>query len=278
MKLEFAGVWGISKNHLKILETIEKMTNTREYIPVSSVKRRVGIKANFYELAYDLVNLKFLTYLDNKYKLSISGHDCLAINFLRMEGLRAMGTNIGIGKESDIYLGDFNGVGAAIKIFRLGRTSFRNVSDRDLKNDENWLSLNRECCKRELKFLNMFKDMEVPRVLAYNRHALVMKIYDYEMLYRIKIANCEIISQKIFKFIYNLWIRGYVHGDLNEFNIMVKDDDILVLDFPQCISISDKRAPEYLKRDVECIRRYFLKKNFYKCDTSLIDPILQSFN
>lgn len=275
MKLDFSGVWGITSEHLKVLETAEKLSTDREYMSVSILKRKTNVKADFNELAMDLVNLKFLTYRDNKYKLSISGHDCLAINALRRSGLEAMGSNIGIGKESDVYLGVFKKKNVAIKIFRLGRTSFQKVEERCLKKDENWLELNRESCRCEVRFLQLFEELNVPRLMGYNRHVLVMKMYNYNMLYQIKIDNCEVISQKIFDFIYNIWQKGYVHGDLNEFNIMINGDKILVLDFPQCIKNTDRRAAEYLKRDIECIHKYFWKKNFYSCDHSVLNNIIE---
>ena len=57
------------------------------------------------------------------------GYDFLAIKAMLNRGsLTALGRKIGIGKESDIYLAcNEEGTQMALKIHRLGRTSFTNV-------------------------------------------------------------------------------------------------------------------------------------------------------
>ena len=64
-------------------------------------------------------------------------------------------------------------------------------------------------------------------------------------------------------FIYKLGENGLIHGDFNEFNILLninKPDEIVVIDFPQMISIHHSEAENYFKRDVQCVKNYFLKK------------------
>ena len=58
--------------------------------------------------------LKFIQCFGSTFKLSLSGFDCVAINKLREMGLNQMGSPIGIGKESDIYLGQFKKQDVAI--------------------------------------------------------------------------------------------------------------------------------------------------------------------
>ena len=53
---------------------------------------------------------------------------------------------------------------------------------------------------------------------------------------------------------------GLIHGDFNEFNILISEEGKLtVIDFPQCISSSHLNGKEYFERDVECLYRYFDK-------------------
>lgn len=275
MKLESDGVWTITKNHLQILDAAEALSSTHEYIPIDTLKGRARARASFHDLALDLVRLKFLTYKDKMYKLSISGLDCLAINTLRRRGLRAMGSNIGIGKESDIYHGEYRGRPVAIKIHRLGRTSFRKVEERGLKDDSSWFALNKESCRRECDFLALLAGPDVPELIDHSRHVIVMELLDYDTLYRVKVDNPDVISTKMMAFVRKMWDIGYVHGDFNEFNVMVRGDDIKVLDFPQCIPVTDPKATAYLKRDIECVHKYFWKKNFYVCDDSIMKDVLK---
>lgn len=55
--------------------------------------------------------------------------------------------------------------------------------------------------------------------------------------------------------------HGLIHGDFNEFNLMVNElgTKLTVIDFPQCISVKHPNAKSYFDRDVECIYKYFDK-------------------
>jgi len=274
MKLNSDRVWTITPKHLKILEAAEELNKTHPHIPVNTLRAKSNVRGEFNDLIVDLVEDKLITYRDKMYKLSISGMDCLAITALRRKGLDAMGTPIGIGKESDIYFGVFNKKDVVIKIHRLGRTSYMKVDERNFKNDRNWYELNKENCKREAEFLGLFGDLDVPRVIASERHAIVMELLGYDTLYRVRVENPEIVSRKMFEFIRRLYEKGYVHGDFNEFNVMVLGDNIKVIDFPQCIPLRDEKARDYLKRDIECVHSYFWRKYFLICDDSALRDII----
>jgi len=48
--------------------------------------------------------------------------------------------------------------------------------------------------------------------------------------------------------------HGLVHGDFNEFNLMISDDEVItMIDFPQMVSTSHINAKFYFERDVKCI-------------------------
>lgn len=274
MRLDSDSVWNISFEQLDILKAAERLSNNHVYIPISLLRSRSKPTNRFNELARELTERKFLTYKDKMYKLSISGQDCLAINALRLRGLQAMGSPIGIGKESDIFYGEYKGAKVAIKVHRLGRTSFRRVEERNLKDTKSWFAMNCESCKREAELLHKFCLLDVPQLLDVERHMLVMKLLNYAPLYQMKVENPAIISTKIFEFIKKLWDCGYVHGDLNEFNIMVRKDRIKVLDFPQCVAKTDPKALAYLKRDIECVHNFFMRKNRFVCDDSILLPVI----
>jgi len=61
--------------------------------------------------------------------------------------------------------------------------------------------------------------------------------------------------------------QGLIHGDYNEFNILVyQDGHPVIIDFPQMISIDHPNAREYFERDVECIKTFFLRKFRFEVD------------
>ena len=75
---------------------------------------------------------------------------------------------------------------------------------------------------------------------------------------------------------------GLIHGDFNEFNILIRRDtgEPVVIDFPQMVSTSHENAEwlclswiafifahkvlRYFNRDVECIRTYFKRRFQYE--------------
>lgn len=72
---------------------------------------------------------------------------------------------------------------------------------------------------------------------------------------------------------------GLIHGDFNEFNILIRettekapdsDEDVvtgvqpILIDFPQMVSTSHPNAEYYFNRDVECIRTFFKKRFRYE--------------
>ena len=61
--------------------------------------------------------------------------------------------------------------------------------------------------------------------------------------------------------------QGLIHGDYNEFNILVYEDGRpILIDFPQMVSIDHPNAREYFERDVECIKTFFLRKFRFEAD------------
>lgn len=279
MKLLMDGVWNITEDHRKVLEAAESFIKTHHYVPENMIKNKSKIKSNFSIILRDLVKLKFIQCFGSTFKLSLSGFDCVAINKLREMGLNQMGSPIGIGKESDIYLGQFKKKDVAIKVHRLGRTSFNKIEERSLNGEDNWFSANKESAYNESHYLQLFSNLSVPKFYCYCRHMVVMELLDeYQPLYKIIVEEPEIISNKMLTFLKEMWDMGYAHGDFNEFNVMVRDTDIKVIDFPQCVPISDEKAIFYLKRDIECVQKYFWKKNKIVCDDSIFSEIYKLNN
>jgi RIO kinase 2 len=71
----------------------------------------------------------------------------------------------------------------------------------------------------------------------------------------------------LMQLILRLASQGLIHGDYNEFNILVYEDGRPVLiDFPQMISIDHPNAEDYFTRDVECIKTFFKRKFRFEAD------------
>lgn len=69
----------------------------------------------------------------------------------------------------------------------------------------------------------------------------------------------------------NLIVRlgnyGVIHGDFNEFNIMITNEGKpIVIDFPQMVSTEHINAELYFDRDVTCIRDFFKRRFGYESE------------
>ena len=61
--------------------------------------------------------------------------------------------------------------------------------------------------------------------------------------------------------------NGLIHGDFNEFNLMVDEDlKVWTIDFPQMVSINHQDAVFYFGRDLQCIQTLFKRKFSFVCD------------
>jgi len=158
---------------------------------------------------------------------------------------------------------------AVIKLARLGRTSFRSVkTKRDYvknKSHYNWLYLSRLSAINEYKYLSgLYQEkFPVPKPYDHNRHVILMEYIPSYSLCRIDdLGNKEKAYNDLISIIMNMANKGLIHGDFNEFNILVevKTQKMFVIDFPQMISIAHTEAQKYFSRDVKCINKFFLKK------------------
>ncbi|KAH8871605.1 Serine/threonine-protein kinase RIO2 [Schistosoma japonicum] len=238
------------------------------------------------------------------YRLTNLGYDYLALNQLfKSEQLSSLGSMIGAGKESDVYvataggqcgrlmegsegiLEEFPSEGdiVVVKFHRLGRTSFRKVKDKreyhQHRNTCSWLYLDRLASRREFVMMQSLRSngIPVPIPYAHNRNAVVMSyVSDSLPLYKIlpsilsfnKSACARSLYYQAKDILERIASLGLIHGDLNEFNLMVSDlnpgEDIVVvnpklilIDFPQMISRDHKLANTIYDRDAECVVNFF---------------------
>ena len=220
---------------------------------------------------------------DDGYRLSYGGLDYLALNTHRKaNSIFSLGNQIGVGKESDIYISAGpDGRQLILKLHRLGRISFRSVkSNRDYlrkRSTGSWMYLSRLAAQKEHAFMRVLyrEGFPVPEPVAWSRHTVVMEFIDAFPLRMIeKVPNPGKLYAELMDMIVRLARRGLIHGDFNEFNILIKeegpDDKIkltpIVIDFPQTVSTNHMNAKMYFDRDVACIKRYFERRLKYTSD------------
>jgi RIO kinase 2 len=77
-----------------------------------------------------------------------------------------------------------------------------------------------------------------------NRHAICMSLIKAYPMVNVKgLSNPEAVYNALIEQIISFAEHGLVHGDFNEFNLMIAEDEsITVIDFPQMTSTSHLNA------------------------------------
>lgn len=123
----------LSRDDFRVLTAVEMGMKNHEFVPASLAVSISGLKHGGAQKALtNLLRCKLLRHDRTKYdgyKLTYAGYDFLALRVLINRGvITAIGQQIGVGKESDIYIvTNAEGEQMAIKFHRLGRTSFRAI-------------------------------------------------------------------------------------------------------------------------------------------------------
>ncbi|KAG5496600.1 hypothetical protein JIQ42_03430 [Leishmania sp. Namibia] len=213
------------------------------------------------------------------YAMKYGAYDYLALRTLSKRGTcTGVGHRIGCGKESDIILvQDEAGHDCVLKLQRLGRCSFRSVTrNRDYKGNgrtrhgESWFYLSRLASQKEYSFMKMLYDegFPVPKPIDQNRHALLMELVPGTLLNNItELGDARKVYRRALELMVKLAESGLIHGDFNEFNLMITDDQrVIMIDFPQMISINHPNASELFERDVQNLASFFRRR--FKVDVT----------
>ncbi|RDA87421.1 hypothetical protein CP532_7003 [Ophiocordyceps camponoti-leonardi (nom. inval.)] len=289
MKLDSRALRHLASEDWRVLTAVETGSRNHEIVPTPLIEKIArlrggssGVRKSISALAkFGLIaRVKEAKY--DGYRLTYGGLDYLALHtHASRKQVYSVGDRIGVGKESDvIVVADDSGTQRILKIHRLGRISFRSVkSNRDyLRNraSGSWMYLSRLAATKEYAFMQALYDegFPVPQPLAQSRHTVVMSLIDAFPLRQISsVPDPASLYADLIALIMRLASHGLIHGDFNEFNILVKetkttDEDGLetlklepvVIDFPQMVSMEHQNADMYFDRDVNCIKRFFERR------------------
>lgn len=235
-------------------------------LPHGGVRKRLQIL-----LKHKLIHHENTMY--DGYAMKYGAYDFLALHTFSKRGtVTGVAHRIGCGKESDIILvHDENDQECVLKLQRLGRCSFRTVArNRDYKGNgkarhgESWFYLSRLASQKEFGFMKILHDegFPVPKPIDQNRHALVMELVPGTVLNNvIALANPEKVYRRCLDLMIRLGEAGLIHGDFNEFNIMITEEQhVIMIDFPQMVSINHKNAAELFDRDVINLANFFTRR------------------
>ncbi|MBZ3882666.1 Serine/threonine-protein kinase RIO2 [Sciurus carolinensis] len=280
-KVNVAKLRYLSRDDFRVLTAVEMGMKNHEIVPCSLIASIASLKhGGCNKVLRELVKHKLIAWERTKtvqgYRLTNAGYDYLALKTLSSrQVVESVGNQMGVGKESDIYIvANEEGQQFALKLHRLGRTSFRNLKNkRDYhkhRHNVSWLYLSRLSAMKEFAYMKALYERKfpVPKPIDYNRHAVVMELINGYPLCQIHhVEDPETVYDEAMELIVKLANHGLIHGDFNEFNLILdKDDHITMIDFPQMVSTSHPNAEWYFNRDVKCIRDFFMKRFGYESE------------
>ena len=151
--------------------------------------------------------------------------------------------------------------------------------------------MSRLAALKEFTFMTALRDNDfpVPEPIAHSRHTIVMSLIDAFPLRQItEVPDPAGLYSELMDMILRLAQFGLIHGDFNEFNILIKEataaPDIkggegeaassealralipVLIDFPQMVSIDHANAAMYFDRDVNCVKRFFERRFHFTSD------------
>lgn len=256
MKLDASVMRTMNRQDYRVLAAVEAGMQNRSLVPVSIIASIANLRHGGTHKIISSLHRDNLLAHDQScgydgYRVTNSGYDILALWNLKQRGaVSALGDQIGVGKESDVYIAASpEGKQLVLKFHRLGRTSFRDVkkkrdyfainsmksgktgkhgtiSTKDQPNS--WLFLSKISALKEYTFMKALNNVgyPTPTPIAQNRHLVAMGLIrgiPLNQLHRNKCTadQAESIFQQAMDICKQLARNGLVHCDLNEFNLIV---------------------------------------------------------
>src|SRR5271170_3783014 len=287
MKLDTKALRYLNASDWRVLTAVETGSRNHEVVPtpliaqlsgfrsIGDVQRSISILAKA-DLIAKVKNAKY-----DGYRLTYGGLDYLSLHALQKQNaVYSVGNQIGIGKESDIFVvADETGEQRVLKIHRLGRVSFKKGVRRNRdygkgpRQSGSWMNMSRLAAMKEFAFmkaLGTVEGLKVPRAIAHNRHQIVMEFVDGTPLRQVtEVGDLGVLYGELMAMIVRLAGVGLIHGDFNEFNIIILEEEgpdettkaiPVLIDFPQMVSVDHANAEFYFQRDVECVKRFFERR------------------
>jgi len=211
------------------------------------------------------------------YKLVQDGH------------IRAFGGPLSTGKEANVYeaLGA-DGRDVAVKIYRISASDFRHMRDY-LEGDPRFSGIGSDKGQVVVawvrkEFANLQRAMEagvrVPEPIAVQRNVLVMELVGRpddrgRRLAEVTVENPETAFEVVREYMRRLYAVGLVHGDLSEYNLVVDEGELFVIDLGQAVTVHHPNADEFLRRDCENITSFFTRQGHEVSADELYDFVTE---
>ncbi|KAF2649948.1 RIO1-domain-containing protein [Lophiostoma macrostomum CBS 122681] len=291
MKLNVKNIRYLGPDDWRVLTATEMGSRNHELVPTALISQIASLRSGngVHKCISNLAKIGLIAKVKNAkydgYRLTYGGLDYLALHtHTKASTVYSVGNQIGVGKESDIYVcASETGRQLVLKIHRLGRISFRTVkANRDYlrnRSSASWMYMSRLAALKEFEFMKALRmeGFPVPEPIGQNRHTVIMSLVDaFPMRQISNVGDSASLYAELLSLIVRLAQYGLIHGDFNEFNVLVEEKTDTethevtlvptIIDFPQMVSIDHANAEYYFDRDVACIKRFFSRRFGFTSD------------
>ncbi|RBI63463.1 serine protein kinase RIO [halophilic archaeon] len=189
--------------------------------------------------------------------------------------VRAFGGPISSGKEATVYnaLGDDEREEVAVKIYRINASDFQDMREY-LVGDPRFEELSGNKKRVVLawvrkEFANLKRaaraGVRVPEPIAVQRNVLVMEFLGDDgerapTLDDAHLENPETAYEVVREYMRRLYDAGLVHGDLSEYNIIVHDGELCIIDLGQAVTLHHPNSADFLTRDCANVAAFFQRQ------------------
>ncbi|PWR75397.1 serine/threonine-protein kinase RIO2 [Methanospirillum stamsii] len=259
----------LHKYEIRILQSVEYLMNRYSLVPVDEIVKNSRLSSG--EVEFRIAKLmekgmvKYAQVPYPGYTLVFNGYDTLAVSHLVKKGIiSSLGSCIGEGKESRVY--EALGTGPVIlKLHRIGQRSFQTVrkgrSYLPEKQHCPWVIASHFSAEQEYLALSSLQNhVNIPTPLAMNRNVIAMTYIPGDRLSESPLENPNEVLEEILSQVHAAYKRGYIHGDLSEYNVMYDGNQIWIIDWPQWVSPNHENAAEILDHDLETITKFFFRR------------------
>jgi RIO kinase 1 len=178
---------------------------------------------------------------------------------------------VSTGKEGNVFHGTAPDGGAlALKIYRVSNATFKNIANYII-GDSRFRKVRRvrkdiiyAWAQKEYKnLLGMAAaGARVPKVIEQRNNILVMSYIGDEtqpapLLREVRLDDPAAGFEDLVESMVAIRKAGLVHGDLSEYNVLVWDGHLWVIDCGQAVPLKHGHAEEWFMRDCTNVARYF---------------------
>ena len=211
------------------------------------------------------------------YKLVQDGH------------IEAFGGPISTGKEANVYeaLGSEGDI--AVKIYRINASDFQHMRDY-LDGDPRFEGIGNDKGKIVLawtrkEFANLERaqkaGVRVPKPIAVERNVLAMELVGLvedraRRLAEVNVENPETAYEVVREYMRRLHRAGLVHGDLSEYNLIIHDGELVVIDLGQAVTVHHRNADDFLQRDCRNVANFFTRQGLEVDSDDLYDHVTET--